>query len=434
MAATDPKKQREFAISVVRALRERGYTAYWAGGCVRDQVLGRVPKDYDVATNATPDEVRKVFGFKRTLAVGAAFGVIAVNGPPGAGQIEVVTFRTDSTYRDGRHPDSVSFSTPQKDALRRDFTINGLFYDPIEDHVVDYVGGVEDIKRRLIKAIGDPRQRFEEDKLRMLRAIRFVAELEFDLDVATYEAIRAMAPQITQVSQERILMELERLLTAPGREKGIRLLRKSGLWREILRELDPPNDAAEALWNVNLQILAQLEEPGFPLAFAVLACGLIAPTGIKSVCRRLRMSNEQSDKIQWLLENEKALDGAEGKRWSEVQPILISPHVEDLLKLMEARAHLENRPLDSVIWCRQRLRWPKEQLDPPPLIRGDDLLKTGMVQGPLYREILEQVRKAQLDGVVTNREEAIKFGLEIAKKWLSTKDGSGIENRSENTP
>ncbi|MGQ9505055.1 MAG: CCA tRNA nucleotidyltransferase [Thermogutta sp.] len=434
MAATDPEKQREFAVSVVRTLRQRGYLAYWAGGCVRDQVLGRVPKDYDVATNATPDEVRKVFGFKRTLAVGAAFGVIAVNGPPGAGQIEVATFRTDSTYRDGRHPESVSFSGPQEDALRRDFTINGLFYDPIEDRVVDYVGGVDDINRRLIKAIGDPRQRFEEDKLRMLRAIRFVAELEFDLDKSTYEAIRAMAPQITQVSHERILMELERLLTAPGREKGVRLLRESGLWHSILPELEPTDDSSEGQWDMNLRILARLEEPGFPLAFAVLACGLIAPTGIKSVCRRLRMSNQQSDKIQWLLENEKALDGAEGKRWSAVQPILISPHVEDLLKFMETRAHVEARPLQSITWCRQRLRWPREELDPPPLIRGDDLLKTGMVQGPLYREILEQVRKAQLDGMVTNREEALKFGLEIAKMWLLTKDELGLENRSENTP
>lgn len=430
MAARDPEKQREFAVWVVRKLRERGYIAYWAGGCVRDQLLGRVPKDYDVATNATPDEVRQVFGFKRTLAVGAAFGVITVNGPSGAGQIEVATFRTDSTYRDGRHPESVSFSSPEEDAKRRDFTINGLYYDPIEDRVVDYVGGVEDIKRRLVRAIGDPRQRFEEDKLRMLRAIRFVAELEFDLDVVTYDAIQEMAPQIMQVSRERILMELERLLTAPGRMEGVRLLRESGLWHVILPEMDPGNDAAEQQWKANLEILDKLKKPNFPLAFTALARGLIEPARVTSLCRRLRMANHQSDKIRWLLENEKSLDGAETKRWSEVQPILVSPHVEDLLKLVEARLEVEHRPSESVTWCRERLRWPREQLDPPPLIRGDDLLATGMVQGPMYREILEQVRKAQLDGIVTNREEALKWGLEIARRQISTNSEPRAANQS----
>jgi len=432
MSEKDPRKQREFAVWVVRNLRERGYIAYWAGGCVRDQLLGRVPKDYDVATNATPDEVRKVFGFKRTLAVGAAFGVITVNGPAGAGQIEVATFRTDSAYRDGRHPESVSFSSPKEDALRRDFTINGLFYDPIEDRVVDYVGGVQDIERRVVRAIGDPRQRFEEDKLRMLRAIRFVAELEFNLDVATYDAIREMAPQITQVSRERILMELERLLTAPGRREGVRLLRESGLWHVIVPEIDPQDEAAEHQWMTNLQIFDRIKEPTFPLSFAVLARGLIEPAKITSLCRQLRMANQQIDKIQWLLENEKSLDDAQARPWSEIQPILVSPHIEDLLKFVEARLEVENRPLQSVTWCRERLRWPREQLNPPPLIRGDDLLATGVVQGPMYREILEQVRKAQLDGVVTNREEALKYGLEIVKQQLSTESEPQPANQPSN--
>jgi len=417
MSAPDPQKQREFAVWVVRKLQERGYIAYWAGGCVRDQLLGRVPKDYDVATNATPDEVRNIFGMKRTFAVGAAFGVITVNGPPGAGQIEVATFRTDSSYRDGRHPESVSFSSPKEDALRRDFTVNGLFYDPIQDRTVDYVGGVEDIKRRIIRAIGDPYQRFTEDKLRMLRAIRFVAELEFDLDPRTYEAICAMADQITQVSQERILMELERLLTAPARRKGTILLRESGLLRVVLPELEPRDNAQEQQWMTNLDILAKLKEPGFPLAFAVVARGLVEPQHVTSLCRRLRMSNQQSDKIQWLLEHERSLEGAEKKRWSEVQPILISPHIDDLLNWMEARAEVENRLSNSALWCRERLNWPKEQLNPPPLIRGDDLLETGVVQGPMFREILDRVRKAQLDGIVTTREEALQFGLGLAKNY-----------------
>ncbi len=415
MSDPDPKKQREFAVWVVRKLQERGYIAYWAGGCVRDQMLGRVPKDYDVATNATPDEVRNVFGMKRTFAVGAAFGVITINGPPGAGQIEVATFRTDSTYLDGRHPESVSFSSPKEDALRRDFTINGLFYDPIADRTVDYVGGVEDIERRIIRAIGDPYQRFAEDKLRMLRAIRFVAELEFELDPRTYEAIRTMADQIIQVSQERILMELERLLTAPARRKGVVLLRESGLLQVVLPELEPKDETQEQQWEANLDILAKLKEPSFPLAFATLARGFVEPGVITSLCRRLRMSNHQSDKIQWLLEHQRSLEGAEDKPWSEVQPILISAHIEDLLKWMEARSEVQNRPLKSVAWCRERLNWPKEQLNPPPLIRGDDLLETGLIQGPMFRQILDQVRKAQLDGLVTNREEALQFALDLAK-------------------
>jgi len=422
MSMPDPDKQRAFAVSVVRHLREKGYLAYWAGGCVRDQLLGRVPKDYDVATNATPDEVRKVFGLRRTFAVGAAFGVITVNGPPGAGQIEVATFRTDSTYRDGRHPESISFSTPKQDALRRDFTINGLFYDPVEDRVVDYVGGVDDIKRRLIRAIGDPRERFNEDKLRMLRAIRFVAELEFDLDQATYDAICEMAPQITQVSQERILMELERLFTAPARTEGVRLLRKSGLWEVILPELQPKDESQEQVWWTNLQILNHLNEPGFPLAFAAMVRGFVEPPRVKSLCRRLRMANHQSDRIQFLIENVENVDGAEKKRWSEIQPLLISPYIEDLLKLAEARARTENRSSTSVAWCRERLTWPEEQLNPPPLIRGDDLLETGIVQGPMFKEILDQIRKAQLDGTVTSREEALKLGLEMAGKSCSQND------------
>lgn len=429
MSALDPEKQRVFAVSVVRDLREKGYLAYWAGGCVRDQLLGRVPKDYDVATNATPDEVRKVFGLKRTFAVGAAFGVITVNGPPGAGQIEVATFRTDSTYRDGRHPESVSFSTPKEDALRRDFTINGLFFDPIEDRVVDYVGGVEDIKRRLIRAIGDPRQRFDEDKLRMLRAIRFVAELEFDIDQGTYDAICEMAPQITQVSQERILMELERLLTAPARVEGVRLLRQSGLWQIILPELEPKDDRQEQQWRTNLQILNHLNEPGFPLAFAAMARGFVELSKVKSLCRRLRMANDQGDRIHFLLEHEKSLDEAEKKKWSEIQPLLISPYVEDLLKLVEARARTENRDCPSVPWCRERLKWPKEQLNPPPLIRGDDLLETGIVQGPMFKEILDQIRKAQLDGAVTSREEALQLGLEMARKLCSQNNVANRDKR-----
>src|SRR3954462_9234325 len=191
-----PSRQRDFALEIAQKLRDAGFEALWAGGCVRDELLGLTPKDYDVATSATPEQIRDLFGLRRTLPIGAAFGVITVLGPRPTGQIEVATFRTDAAYSDGRHPDSVSFTTAEHDAQRRDFTINGLFYDPIAEKVVDYVKGQEDLKRRTIRAIGDPHLRLSEDKLRMLRAIRFAAAFSFNIDPDTLQAIQEMAPQI----------------------------------------------------------------------------------------------------------------------------------------------------------------------------------------------------------------------------------------------
>jgi poly(A) polymerase len=221
---TDATTPRQFALEVVQRLRGADFEAYWAGGCVRDGLLGREPKDYDVATSATPDQIRTLFGRRRTLPLGAAFGVITILGPPQAGPVEVATFRQDATYSDGRHPDSVRFSSAQEDAQRRDFTVNGLFYDPVADQVIDYVGGRQDIDRRVIRAVGDPLQRFTEDKLRMLRAVRFSAAYEFSLEPKTFEAIRRMAPEINVVSPERISMEMKRNLVDQNRAWGMRLL------------------------------------------------------------------------------------------------------------------------------------------------------------------------------------------------------------------
>jgi poly(A) polymerase len=229
--------QREFALDIVRKLRAAGYDALWAGGCVRDQLLGLVPKDYDVATSATPDQIRDVFGRRRTLPIGAAFGVITVLGPRSAGQIEVATFRADAAYSDGRHPDSVTFTTAEHDAERRDFTINGLFYDPIAETVVDYVGGQQDLRDRIIRAIGDPRLRLTEDKLRMLRAVRFAATFRFEIEPETFRAIQEMAGDITSVSAERIGMEIRRMLLDPNRAVALELLKESGLLAHVLPEV-----------------------------------------------------------------------------------------------------------------------------------------------------------------------------------------------------
>jgi poly(A) polymerase len=233
----EPGRQREFALEITRKLRAAGFEALWAGGCVRDELLGIEPKDYDVATSATPDQIRDVFGRRRTLPIGAAFGVVTVLGPRAAGQIEVATFRTDAAYSDGRHPDSVSFTDAEHDAQRRDFTINGLFFDPVENNVVDYVGGQEDLQRRLIRAIGDPRLRLGEDKLRMLRAVRFAATFNFAIDPETLRAIQEMASQITTVSAERIGMELRRILTGSNRVTALGLLRETRLLPHVLPEV-----------------------------------------------------------------------------------------------------------------------------------------------------------------------------------------------------
>ena len=216
----DPEQQRRFALEVVRQLRTAGFEAYWAGGCVRDELLGRTPKDYDVATNATPPQIRALFGNTRTLPLGAAFGVITVLGPRSAGMIEVATFRQDAEYSDGRHPDHVTFSSAREDAARRDFTINGMFFDPVDGQVIDFVGGQADLRDHLIRAIGSPRLRFGEDKLRMLRAVRFTAAFGFSLDAETAATIREMAHEIPVVSPERIAMEMRRVFDRVGPGAG----------------------------------------------------------------------------------------------------------------------------------------------------------------------------------------------------------------------
>src|SRR4051812_15317903 len=263
----DPSRQRAFALEIAQKLRAAGFEALWAGGCVRDELLGLTPKDYDVATSATPDQIRDLFGHRRTLPIGVSFGVITVLGPREAGQIEVATFRTDAAYSDGRHPDSVTFTTAEHDAQRRDFTINGLFYDPIAEQVVDYIGGQEDLKRRVIRAIGDPRLRLSEDKLRMLRAVRFAAAFEFAIDAETLRAIQEMADQITTVSPERIGAEIRRMLLDANRAKALELLRDSGLLPHILPEVAilAPNEFSEVL-----RVSAVLANPTLPLAIAAL--------------------------------------------------------------------------------------------------------------------------------------------------------------------
>jgi tRNA nucleotidyltransferase/poly(A) polymerase len=400
------EKQRRFALEVVRTLREAHFEAYWAGGCVRDQLLGRTAKDYDVATNATPPEIRQLFGFRRTLALGAAFGVITVLGPREAGQVEVATFRRDAEYSDGRHPDHVSFSSAREDADRRDFTINGLFYDPLEDRVIDFVGGQEDLQRRLVRAIGDPRARFAEDKLRMLRAVRFAAGFDFALEAGTLAAIQQMADEIIVVSGERIAMEMRRMLSEPGRVEAARLLLATGLARFVLPEIVPADDQGRRRLDHALRVLDLLDRPPFPQALAALLGGLVDAATLSGVGFRWRLSNKEIDRAGWLVENRDALRGA----------------AEDLLAIDEAIRRAEGGDLDDIQWCRAKLARPRHELDPPLLVTGNDLIERGLPAGPRYRILLDAIRAAQLDGRVRTREEAL---AELERSIAAAKTAQG---------
>src|SRR5579883_612390 len=265
MSAT--QSERDFAIEVVRRLREAGHEALWAGGCVRDELLRLIPKDYDIATSALPEQVQKLF--RRTIALGMSFGVIEVLGPrssEGVLKIQVATFRSDVAYSDGRRPDAVVFASAREDALRRDFTINGMFFDPLENRLIDYVGGQDDLRARLLRAIGDPARRVEEEKLRMLRAVRLAARFDLEIEPATAASIRTLAPRITVVSAERIAEELRKLLVDPHRARGMRLFMDLGLAQPVLPELVPMRGLPQGLPRPDAPALPPPGLPGPPAA------------------------------------------------------------------------------------------------------------------------------------------------------------------------
>ncbi|RMF91713.1 MAG: CCA tRNA nucleotidyltransferase [Planctomycetota bacterium] len=429
----DPRRQREFARSLVVRLREAGFEAYWAGGCVRDQLLGIEPKDYDIATSARPRQVRRLFRKERTVAVGAAFGVIVVLGPPGAGQVEVATFRRDKEYLDGRRPSGVEYCGAEEDAKRRDFTINGLFYDPVEERVLDFVGGREDLKRGLIRAIGDPRERFSEDKLRLVRAVRFAARFGFAIEENTYRAIVEMADQLPVVSAERITAELERILTDPNRRRGLELLYATGLLPHIAPELTP-SSPDDPWWQETSAVLEKLDAPSFPAALAAWARGKLDADRLAAFCRRRKLSNAQTARAVFILENLGTIERASAKPWSVVQPVLANEAADELLDLAEAVCRVRGESLADVAWCREKRRLPPEVLDPPALLDGGDLIREGMRPGPLFGELLAAVRRAQLDGELSTKEEALAFARrlalerEAARNAATKGDHDGQEN------
>ena len=399
-----------FALEVVETLIEAGHEAVWAGGCVRDLLMGREPGDFDIATDARPDQVRKVFGRARSFAVGASFGVVLVRDRDGREDpVEVATFRTEGAYADGRHPDAVQFATRQDDARRRDFTINGMFMDPRTGEVFDDVGGRQDIERGLVRAIGEPEARINEDKLRMLRAIRFTASLGFALDPATAEAIAAHSQEITVVSAERIADEWRRMLSDTTRAVAVRLAIETGLLASVFPEVpvDGYDAAVERLGHLPQSATATV-------ALAVLPVDVADPG---AMCERLKLSNRETDEVTWLVAARGGLDQAAGQKRSRLFPLLAHPSRDGLFELIDAIERGAAESGDDVAWCRSLLETVgSEELDPPPLVKGEDLIAVGLRPGPLFKTLLGSVRDAQLDGDVRDRDEALAWVHEIRRE------------------
>jgi len=396
------------ALTVVKTLRENGHVALFAGGCVRDQRMGKRPHDFDVATDAPPDRI--VALFRRTRKVGMQFGVVLV----GMRQfwIEVATFRSDGVYLDGRRPESVQFTDAREDALRRDFTINGMFYDPIERKVIDYVGGEADIAARRIRAIGPAAQRFAEDHLRLLRAIRFAARFDFEIEPATWSAIAAHAPLIKKISPERIHDELERMLTHPRRARAFADLHAAGL----LPHLWPGSEAiAEHHAAIHALLAALPASASFELGLTALLHRL--PLGfIEEVCKALTCSNRTTKTVVWLVTHQDDLLNPDVVTLADLKLLMARPPFTELLDLLAAKLAAEGRQSTAhrTIVARAHKIAPDE-VSPPALITGKHLGKMGLPPGPKYKAILEKVYYAQLNGDVRDKSEARNYARRLVE-------------------
>jgi tRNA nucleotidyltransferase/poly(A) polymerase len=386
------------AIDIIRELRKRGHEAYLVGGCVRDMVMGTEPADYDIATSAHPEEIVKIF--PRTESIGAQFGVILViyRGHP----FEVATFRSDEAYVDGRRPTGVVFTDVRQDVLRRDFTINGLLYDPLDRRVIDYVDGQSDIQAKLVRAIGDPRARFDEDKLRILRAVRFGARLGYEIEPATWEAVRAMAPKIHQVSSERIREELSRILTEGQAGRGFRLLDESGLRGEILPELEWTEHVERSLGSV---------KKGAEVDFAMGVLLHHTPVArVQNIVNRLKFSRAEMQHIISLVENLPRFSEVRRMSMAKLKRFFRLNRFEDHVELAQIHLTVQSGDLGDVQYVRQkRAEWTEQDIFPQPLVTGDDLIAMGFVPGPLFKDILTRVEEEQLDGRLTGRTQALDF-------------------------
>jgi putative nucleotidyltransferase with HDIG domain len=434
---------QDAAAQIVARLRAAGHQAYFVGGCVRDLLLGREPQDFDVATSALPDQVLTLF--EKTFAVGAHFGVVLVcTGEPEI-TTEVATFRSDGVYSDGRHPDAVRFSSsPEEDVKRRDFTINGMLLDPANNEVLDFVGGRNDLKAGLVRAIGDPGDRFAEDKLRMLRAVRFAARFTFDLEPSTATAIRELAPAVNQVSRERVRDELTRMLTEGRARNSFEMLDATGLLVQVLPELakmkgvaQPPQYHPEGdVWVHTMLLLAGLPAGCPPaLAWAALlhdvgkpATFRVAPdrirfdghveTGVRiaeEICRRLRFPNHETEQILLLIANHMRFADAPRMKESTLKRFFRLPHFDQHLALHRLDCLASHGSLELYDFARGRFEnLPEEQVRPPLLLTGKDLIAAGYHPGPQFSEMLAMAEDAQLEGAVRSREQALAL---VQEHW-----------------
>ncbi len=425
------------ARGIAARLHDAGYVAYLAGGCVRDRLLGRVPKDFDVATDAPASVVQQLF--PKTIPVGIQFGVVLV--VAGEHAVEVATFRSDCAYVDGRHPVSVRFSSAEEDAQRRDFTINGMFLDPTTDKLIDYVGGEDDLRAGLVRAIGDPEARLHEDRLRMLRAVRFAAQLGFTIADTTFAAIQSGAASITDMAWERIGDEVVRML-CDGRAGSARvafeLLDRSGLLVHVLPEVaalkgveqSPDYHPEGDVFVHTLGLLEQLEQPSETLALAALLHDIAKPRCFQrrahritfyghseigadmavDICQRLRRSRDTWERVHFLVHQHLRPMHAKEMRLSTLKRFLASDGIDELLALARLDALGSNRDLSHHDYCVERLTELRAQgISPPPLLRGHDLIALGFAPGPKFKRILDAVVDAQLEGVLKDRDQAVAW-------------------------
>ncbi len=424
------------AFEIIRVLRRAGHEALLAGGCVRDYLLGREPKDHDVATSATPQQVLLLF--PGALTVGAHFGVVIVR--RGDEQVEVATFRTDGSYKDGRRPESVSFSTAEEDARRRDFTVNGLFRDPVDDRILDYVGGRADLEARLLRAIGDPMRRFEEDRLRLLRAVRFATVLGFEIEPETWRAVKASAHLLPAVSAERIRDEFVKILRHPCRQRGFDLLVESGLMAGILPEVlalkgvqQPPQWHPEGDVFVHTRLMLGLlpEDASLTLVLGVLLHDIAKPATFTvdedgrirfnghdklgaemagEILRRLKFSNEVIEAVQPVVEHHMSFKDVTRMRQSTLKRMMARPTWPDELALHRVDCLGSNGMLDNYeFMVRKAGEFSSEPLIPRPLLSGHDLIALGWKPGKGVGQALSALQDAQLEGLVSTREEALEW-------------------------
>lgn len=430
------------AIKIVKTLRSEGHRAFFVGGCVRDALLSLEPDEIDITTSATPSEVQNLF--KRTVPIGESFGVVLVL--EGDNKFEVATFRNESEYRDGRRPSVVTYSEDEKeDVIRRDFTINGLLYDPLENRIFDHVDGLNDLDSGVVRTIGNPLERFGEDKLRMVRAVRFASRYEFKIENSTYSAIRSMAGDILSISVERIREEVLKIITRKNPGSGLGLLQESGLLQYILPEVEnmkgveqPPQFHPEGdvfthtclvldklyentggEYSAELAMGALLHDIGKPPTYEVLdrirfnGHDRIGAGMARTICKRFRFSKKQIARISEIVRDHLKFKDAKKMRESTLKRFMATPYFEEHMEMHLADCMASHGITDVYQFLKEKQKEYSEiEIKPPPLINGNDLIELGFKPGPIFSEILNDVEEKQLEGTLTDKEAALRFVTE----------------------